>query len=179
MTRSIRNLPGDSVYSSIDSPVGKLIVVVREEELHAILWQSDMDNEKTKCLFSGLKHVDSNGYIDEVRRQLDEYFHGNRREFDLRIVFNGTAFQKSVWNELLSIPYGDKVSYEDQAVKVGGKEKVRAVGMANGANPISIVVPCHRVIGKNGSLTGFGGGLTAKRYLLSLEESLDEFTLEP
>jgi methylated-DNA-[protein]-cysteine S-methyltransferase len=103
--------------------------------------------------------------------QLDEYFAGERREFDLALDLDGTEFQRAVWDELRRIPYGETISYGEQARRLGRIERVRAVGAANGRNPISIIVPCHRVIGANGSLTGYGGGLDRKRALLALEGS--------
>lgn len=177
MTRAIRKLPEDCVYKMIDSPVGGLVVVAREGELHSILWHSDLENSTTAVTLSRLTMTGRHPVIDETQRQLTEYFSHGRKTFDLPIVFNGTEFQQLVWRELLKIPYGKYASYEEQAIKVGGREKVRAVGMANGMNPISIVVPCHRVIGKNGALTGFGGGLQAKRYLLELEQNTADFAL--
>lgn len=109
------------------------------------------------------------GAFDDVRRQLDEYFAGTRRHFELTLAPEGTAFQRQVWVELCRIPFGETISYRDLAERIGNPRAVRAVGLANGANPIAIVVPCHRVIGANGSLTGYGGGLDRKRFLLSLE----------
>jgi methylated-DNA-[protein]-cysteine S-methyltransferase len=105
----------------------------------------------------------------DVRAQLGEYFAGERREFDLRLAARGSAFQRRVWDALTEIPYGETTSYGKIAVSVGAPDGARAVGLANGQNPISIVVPCHRVIGANGSLTGYGGGLPAKQWLLSHE----------
>jgi methylated-DNA-[protein]-cysteine S-methyltransferase len=107
--------------------------------------------------------------FDDVRGQLDEYFAGGRREFDLPLTAAGTAFQQLVWSALLAIPYGETTSYGKIAATIGSPTAFRAVGLANGQNPISIVVPCHRVIGADGSLTGYGGGLDAKRWLLSHE----------
>jgi len=108
-------------------------------------------------------------FFMDVRRQLDEYFAGALREFDIPLVFEGTSFQKRVWKRLQAIPYGETISYGELAKKIGDPKAVRAVGAANGQNPIPIIVPCHRVIGSNGSLTGFGGGLENKRKLLELE----------
>ena len=105
----------------------------------------------------------------EVERQLVEYFAGRRTEFALALDPDGTPFQKEVWKALLGIPYGQRRSYSEIARRVGKPDAVRAVGAANGANPIAIVIPCHRVVGKDGSLTGYGGGLPVKRYLLDLE----------
>lgn len=106
---------------------------------------------------------------DVVARQLDEFFAGRRREFELRLAPAGTAFQLSVWNALAEIPYGTTVSYADLARRIGRPAAVRAVGAANGANPIPIILPCHRVIGSNGSLTGYGGGIEKKEWLLAFE----------
>jgi methylated-DNA-[protein]-cysteine S-methyltransferase len=103
--------------------------------------------------------------------QLDEYFAGERRDFDLELDLRGTEFQRAVWDELLRIPYGETMSYGELARRLGRPERVRAVGAANGRNPVAIVVPCHRVIGADGSLTGYGGGLDRKRALLAVEGS--------
>jgi methylated-DNA-[protein]-cysteine S-methyltransferase len=105
----------------------------------------------------------------EVVAQLHSYFSGRRRHFDLPLEIEGTEFQKKVWTELRSIPYGETISYKELAKRIGKPSAVRAVGAANGANPIPIIIPCHRVIGNDGSLTGFGGGLPLKRKLLELE----------
>ena len=110
------------------------------------------------------------GFV-QARRQLLEYFAGERRTFELALEPDGTPFQLSVLEALLKIPYGDTASYQDIAANIGRPRAVRAVGAANGRNPLPIVIPCHRVIGANGSLTGFGGGLDTKRYLLDLESS--------
>ena len=108
--------------------------------------------------------------IKRAISQLSEYFDGERTSFDLPISPSGTGFQKKVWDALLTIPYGETRSYKDIAVQIGNPKAVRAVGMANNRNPIAIVIPCHRVIGHNGSLTGYGGGLDVKAYLLELEK---------
>ncbi len=107
--------------------------------------------------------------LDKAARQLDEYFAGYRRTFDIPLSFAGTEFQKTVWRALLAIPFGATVSYGELARRIGQPKAVRAVANANGANPLSIFVPCHRVIGSDRSLTGYGGGLAAKRWLLELE----------
>lgn len=109
--------------------------------------------------------------------QLDEYFGGRRKEFSLKLDLQGTEFQKRVWRDLLRIPFGQTVSYLDIAIAVGTRESTRAVGRANGQNPIAIVVPCHRVIGSDGSLTGYGGGLWRKRWLLNFESSAPQASL--
>ena len=113
----------------------------------------------------------SSDVIERARQQLDEYFLNKRREFDIPLLFVGTDFQKKVWNELLKIPYGKAISYGDLAQRIGMPNAVRAVANANAVNAISIIVPCHRVIGSNGSLTGYGGGLERKRFLLDLEKN--------
>jgi methylated-DNA-[protein]-cysteine S-methyltransferase len=109
--------------------------------------------------------------LAETRLQLDEYFSGNRQEFQVPLFFAGTEFQKKVWNALMEIPFGQTISYLNLAKKLNNPEAVRAVAAANGANATSIIVPCHRVIGENGKLTGYAGGLTAKRKLLNLERA--------
>lgn len=110
-------------------------------------------------------------HIKNLEGQLKEFFAGKRKEFDLPLVFTGTDFQKKSWQALMKIPHGETRSYQEQARSVGNPKAVRAVARANGDNKISIVVPCHRVIGKNGKLTGYGGGLWRKKYLLDLERS--------
>jgi methylated-DNA-[protein]-cysteine S-methyltransferase len=109
------------------------------------------------------------GRFKEVRRQLEAYFSGKLREFELPLAMEGTDFQLCVWNALRTIPYGETISYAQLATRIGNPKAVRAVGLANGCNPIPIIVPCHRVIGSDGSLTGFGGGLPTKQKLLDLE----------
>ena len=113
--------------------------------------------------------VEETDLIKETKRQLDEYFAGKREEFDIPTRLEGTEFQKRVWEELRKIPYGKTVTYKDIAEAVGCPKGFRAVGLANNRNPISIIYPCHRVIGSNGSLTGYGGGLDVKEKLLELE----------
>jgi methylated-DNA-[protein]-cysteine S-methyltransferase len=115
---------------------------------------------------------DANRLLGETTRQLRAYFDGNLRDFDLPLDMQGTVFQKRVWDELQRIPYGETRSYMQVAVSVGSPQAVRAVGAANGANPVPIVVPCHRVIGSSGKLTGYGGGLPLKKRLLELEGTL-------
>ncbi len=115
------------------------------------------------------ENVASNGMMEGVIQQIDQYFKGTRSEFDLAIDPQGTDFQKAVWRQLLRIPFGRTASYGDIARAIGNPKAVRAVGAANGRNPISLVVPCHRIIGSDGSLTGYGGGLWRKEWLLKLE----------
>ncbi len=121
----------------------------------------------------GLKaeyHLKEDGVISETTAQLNQYFLGERERFDLPLLMVGTDFQKKVWSELLNIPYGHSATYMQQALKIGDKNSVRAVASANGANAISIIVPCHRIIGSNNDLVGYAGGLPAKQKLLQLEK---------
>ncbi len=155
------------VYKLIDSPLGKLTIVARSSKLVAILWENDQPN---RVRLGEMEQQDSDSTLLEVEWQLQEYFQGKRQQFDLPLEFNGTEFQKQVWQALLQIPYGETRSYLDIATAIGNKKAVRAVGAANGRNPISIIAPCHRVIGASGALTGFAGGLEAKALLLSLEQ---------
>ncbi|WP_457969452.1 methylated-DNA--[protein]-cysteine S-methyltransferase [Pseudomonas sp. R4-84] len=154
------------LYKTIPSPVGELILVARDAKLAAILWE----NERLNRVRLGPLELDSDHpTLKEAERQLLEYFAGQRRQFELALDFAGTDFQVQVWQALLTIPFGETRSYRDIAIQIGQPTATRAVGAANGRNPISIIAPCHRVIGTSGSLTGFAGGLAAKQYLLSLE----------
>lgn len=169
-------------YSYIDSPIGTLKV---EECKNAITALHICMNEedKTEVDINGTDKIDikygvgkihttynETALLQEAKEQLEEYFDGKRREFDLPISLHGTDFQKKVWNVLRSIPYGETLSYGEVALRIGNPKASRAVGGANNKNPVMIIVPCHRVIGADGSLTGFGGGLPAKEYLLALEK---------
>lgn len=169
--KRMRELPENAVYDEIASPVGQLILIASSAGLHAILWDSDCHTHEGKRLLQPLHPSSDQPIIVRTQQQLDEYFHGQRTAFDLPLVLKGTDFQIQVWQQLLKIPYGKTISYGEQAEKMGDKNKARAVGMANGLNPISIVVPCHRVIGSNGQLVGFGGGIEKKAYLLQLEKN--------
>ncbi len=113
---------------------------------------------------------ESSEIIDETIKQLDEYFIGERQHFNIPLLMVGTVFQKSVWNELLQIPFGKTASYTEQAKQIGNEKAVRAVANANAANAISILIPCHRIIGSDGKLTGYAGGLDVKKKLLALEK---------
>ncbi|WP_417462200.1 methylated-DNA--[protein]-cysteine S-methyltransferase [Kordiimonas sp.] len=168
-TRIFKKLPDGSSYRVIQSPVGPLYLIAGPHALRAVLWECDLEKPETKAAVAALPVATEHAVIDEAAKQLKEYFTGKRKSFDLPLEMHGTDFQRAAWQALLTVPYGETASYEAQAIKLGGREKVRAVGTANGMNPISIIVPCHRVVGKDGSLTGFGGGLEAKRWLLDLE----------
>jgi methylated-DNA-[protein]-cysteine S-methyltransferase len=150
----------------IPSPVGRLELVASELSLVAILWEND---NPRRVPLAGVVESDSHPVLLETERQLQEYFAGRRREFALPLDFRGTEFQRRVWSALLTIPYGETRSYAQIAQQIGCPAAVRAVGAANGRNPLSIIAPCHRVVGSNGKLTGFAGGLEAKAKLLTLE----------
>jgi methylated-DNA-[protein]-cysteine S-methyltransferase len=167
--RGINALPSSAVYDEINSPVGKLIIVASSEGLHAILWDVDRDDTRYEKIISALSRARNDKIIMNTKKQLEEYFQGSRKNFDLPLILKGSDFQIQAWKTLLSIPYGKTFSYAKQAMAMGDKNKARAVGMANGQNPISIVIPCHRVIGSNGNLVGFAGGMEKKKHLLDFE----------
>jgi len=153
-------------YKSIKSPLGALKIVVTDEALVAILW----DNEKlNRVPLDEMIEGKKNPLILETEKQLNEYFLHQRKEFDLPLETLGTSFQQEVWSELNGIPYGSICAYKDIALKVNRPRAVRAVGTAIGQNPISIIIPCHRVIASSGGLGGFAGGLERKQILLDLE----------
>ena len=157
------------------SPCGEMILGSFDGKLCLCDWadgrhRASIDQRLQRIL--NANYVEgSSDVIEKARHQLDEYFSHQRREFDIPILFVGTNFQKKVWNELLKIPYGKTISYGDLAKRIGMPNAVRAVANANAVNAISIIAPCHRVIGSNGTLTGYGGGLERKRFLLELEIS--------
>ncbi|MGB8536362.1 MAG: methylated-DNA--[protein]-cysteine S-methyltransferase [Acidobacteriaceae bacterium] len=155
-------------YKMIHSPVGKLKLVASDKGLVAILWQND---KPARVRLNELVEDTVHPILLDTERELGEYFAGNRKTFSIPLDMRGTPFQKNVWHALLAIPFGETRSYGQLAKQLGNPQAMRAVGAANGRNPISIVVPCHRVIGASGKLTGFGGGLETKARLLSLEES--------
>jgi methylated-DNA-[protein]-cysteine S-methyltransferase len=153
-------------YKEMESPVGKLKLVASAKALVAVLWDAEAPNRvKLDPMNRDLRHP----VLLEVERQLSEYFAGKRMSFDLPLEADGTAFQKKVWQALREIPFGRTKSYLDLAKTVGSPKASRAVGAANGKNPLSIIVPCHRVVGADGALTGFSGGLERKAALLALE----------
>ena len=157
------------VYMYMDSPVGALKLVAHDQALVAVMWDNE-DHKRVRLaeLIEDRQHP----MLLRVKKQLEEYFTGQRQQFDLPLDFQGTDFQQQVWQALLTIPYGEKRSYKDIAVQIGNEKAVRAVGAANGRNPISIIAPCHRVIGSSGALVGFTGGLDKKQILLSLEQQI-------
>jgi methylated-DNA-[protein]-cysteine S-methyltransferase len=155
-------------YCDMDTPVGTLLLAGDEERLAAIYFQSGPHPTTARA-----EWIASERPFQNVVRQLKEYFAGQRRSFEVPLELTGTPFQRAVWQELTQIPYGASTSYSEIARRIGHPLASRAVGRANGANPWPIVVPCHRVIGANRSLTGFGGGLAIKRRLLLLEAEAD------
>jgi methylated-DNA-[protein]-cysteine S-methyltransferase len=153
-------------YKEIDSPVGRLKMVASDKGLAAILWEDDNPNRVRVRTYT---ENNTHPVLVKTEQELKEYFEGKRTSFSLVLDPIGTAFQREVWEALSTIPYGETRTYTAIANQIGNAKAVRAVGAANGRNPISIVVPCHRVIGASGELTGFAGGLAAKAALLSLE----------
>jgi len=155
----------------IETPIGALHAVVDEEgklvELH--FDKQSAAHVKQSAVGSRRSAVETSTSTWPVVKQLSEYFSGKRTVFELDLSPRGTPFQLAVWNALLEIPYGDTISYAELARRIGKPSAVRAVGAANGANPIPVIIPCHRVIGSNGTLTGYGGGIERKQWLLALE----------
>ena len=166
---------------SFTSPCGTLLLGAFEGQLCLCDWANGWHHEATENRLKKLLRADfvvrPSEITDVANQQLDEYFRRERTAFDLPLLFVGTEFQKRVWEELLRIPYGATISYGEMARKLGIPKAVRALANANGANPISIIAPCHRVIGSNGTLTGYGGGLEAKRYLLEMEGLIPSFSI--
>jgi len=155
-------------FKSIDSPVGRLKLVAIDKGLVAVLWQN---GRPSRVRLDELAEDDRHPVLLKAERELGEYFAGKRKEFSIALDMRGTPFQKNVWEALLAIPFGETRSYGQLAKQLGNPNATRAVGAANGRNPLSIIVPCHRVIGSTGQLTGFGGGLETKAFLLNLEGS--------
>jgi methylated-DNA-[protein]-cysteine S-methyltransferase len=163
-------------HALLDTPVGALRLVVGARGVRAVLWPDDTDHRVAIGDTSG-GGPDADRVLAEAVRQLQEYFAGNRRDFDLPLDPVGTEFQQQVWHVLRTIPYGETISYGEQARRLGDVNKSRAVGAANGRNPISIIVPCHRVVGSTGKLTGFAGGLDTKAWLLQHERGAAQLPL--
>ncbi|HWC54472.1 MAG TPA: methylated-DNA--[protein]-cysteine S-methyltransferase [Chitinophagaceae bacterium] len=149
------------VYYS--SPVGELIIESQDDKIAVVNF---LKSEKLE------EH--STPATEQCVRELDEYFYEGRKFFTVEVSPQGTVFQQKVWNELMTIPYGKTISYEELAVRMGDIKSIRAVGLANGQNPVAIIIPCHRVIGKNGDLVGYGGGLENKTWLLHHEGAFSE-----
>ena len=156
------------------TPVGEMVLGSYDNKLCLANWsdkkKSDRTNNRLKKSLNAVFVEESSEIIYETIKQLDEYFIGERQHFDIPLLMVGTVFQKSVWNELLQIPFGKTASYAEQAKRIGNEKAVRAVANANAANAISILIPCHRIIGSDGKLTGYAGGLDVKKKLLALEK---------
>ncbi|MDN5304985.1 MAG: methylated-DNA-[protein]-cysteine S-methyltransferase [Fusobacteriaceae bacterium] len=158
----------------IDSPLGKIILLATEKSLCLVeFYNSKYTNnniEKVKKYFNGEIIEKNNDILNETEKQLNEYFKGERKDFNIPLEMIGTEFQKKIWNILLEIPYGKTISYEEQSIRYRNVKAIRAVANANSKNLIAIIIPCHRVIGKNGKLTGYAGGLDKKKWLLNFEK---------
>ena len=154
-------------YTTMDSPLGELLLLGDDGVLHGLHMQAGRHPIRIQSSW-----VRDDEAFADVREQLDEYFAGTRDAFDVKMHMDGTAFQRTVWHELTQIPYGETISYGELARRIGRPDRARAVGTANGQNPIAVIVPCHRVIGANGKLVGYGGGLDNKRRLLELESGV-------
>ena len=161
-------MSGSIRYTQVDSPVGPLLLCADDDGLRLV----EFESPRHPVALAADWQSGRNPVIDLAERQLREYFAGTRRSFDLPLDPQGTAFQREVWWRLAKIPFGETISYAQLARRVGKPSATRAVGAANGRNPLPIVLPCHRVIGANGSLTGFGGGLATKEFLLRLEGAM-------
>jgi methylated-DNA-[protein]-cysteine S-methyltransferase len=152
------------LYTNFESPIGELLAVGDGRALHGLYMQAGRTAIDVRAEWQSADEA-----FDEVRAQLADYFAGRRTTFDLPLAMAGSPFQRRVWRALQEIPYGETTSYGEIARRVGVPSGPRAVGVANGQNPVAVIVPCHRVVGTDGSLTGYGGGLERKRLLLELE----------
>jgi methylated-DNA-[protein]-cysteine S-methyltransferase len=160
----------------LDSPIGPLTLVAADGRLAGLYME--VARHRPEAAVLGIPgSLDSDPVLADAAGQLKAYFAGQLTDFDLPLTLDGSGFQRTVWGGLQAIPYGETVSYGELARRIGQPSASRAVGLANGKNPVSIVVPCHRVIGADGSLTGYGGGLDRKRFLLSLEQRVSGQTL--
>lgn len=169
MTRGWSTMTDEVLYeTTMASPVGTLTLIASDSGLRAVLWQIEEANRARIGVVEGGAD-DPTGVLDAAKQQLGEYFAGTRCDFDVPLDPVGTEFQQSAWAALRTISFAETVSYGEQARRMGDARKARAVGAANGRNPISIIVPCHRVVGADGSLTGFAGGLDTKAWLLDHE----------
>ena len=173
MTKSQSPTHKRQVAKQMQSPVGTLTLVATDDGLAAILWENDRPG---RVRLNIAAEESGHPVLADAERQLSEYFAGQRTQFALPVDWSGTAFQRQVWDALLTIPFGETRSYAQIAAQIGRPGAARAVGAANGRNPVSIVAPCHRVIGSTGALTGFAGGLDVKARLLALECSLSRST---
>jgi methylated-DNA-[protein]-cysteine S-methyltransferase len=153
------------IYTTVESPIGELLLLGDGEVLHGLYMQAGRSPIRIRPAWER-----DDSAFPEVREQLAQYFAGERTTFDLPMHLEGSVFQRTVWHALTEIPYGHTISYGELARRIGRPDLARAVGTANGQNPIAVIVPCHRVIGSDGKLVGYGGGLENKRLLLDLEQ---------
>jgi methylated-DNA-[protein]-cysteine S-methyltransferase len=160
------------IYTTIDSPIGELLLLGDGHDLHGLYMQG---GRKPIAIASAWERAESP--FAALTTQLEEYFAGRRETFDVSLQMHGTPFERRVWGALREIPYGETISYGELASRIGQPTGARAVGLANGRNPVAVIVPCHRVIGADGSLTGYGGGLERKRILLELEQGQAQLQL--
>ena len=161
--------------TTIETAIGELRIIASGAGVRAVLWPSD--DAGRVPLPNAIEAGDTHPILEAAVRELTEYFAGERQDFEVPLDPAGTEFQQQAWLALREIPFGATVSYGEQAERLGDKKKARAVGAANGRNPISIIVPCHRVVGANGSLTGFAGGVETKQWLLAHEQQVAGHTL--
>jgi methylated-DNA-[protein]-cysteine S-methyltransferase len=155
-----------AIQVKMNSKIGPMYLVASDKGLHGVFWKETATPYRNKQ-----HHGRAVEILDEAQTQLEQYLDGQRKSFDLPLDVQGTSFQKQVWNELSKIPYGKTYSYSDIAKKIKNDKAVRAVGTANGRNPLSLIVPCHRVIAADGTLGGYAGGLSIKEKLLRLEQT--------
>lgn len=155
------------LYTTFNTPIGELLLAGDDSGLQILSMQ---DAPRPRRIGRDWRRDDA--AFADTRNQLEEYFAGSREKFEVGLCLRGNVFEQRVWAELLEIPYGETASYGQVAAAIGAPSAARAVGLANGRNPVALIVPCHRVIGADGSLTGFGGGLERKRYLLDLESGV-------
>jgi methylated-DNA-[protein]-cysteine S-methyltransferase len=153
-------------YDTFDSPYGGMLLAASEKGISGVYFNRQKHHPKRA---SDWQHAPGNAHLQEAKKQLAEYFAGKRREFDLELDPAGSSFQRRVWKAISGVPYGETISYGELARRCGFPEGARAAGAATGRNPIGIIVPCHRIVGASGKLTGYAGGLDKKRSLLALE----------
>jgi AraC family transcriptional regulator of adaptative response/methylated-DNA-[protein]-cysteine methyltransferase len=175
MKTSLENTLSVIHTTSFETPLGTMFAGSTEEGICMLEYADSVSRQEKEinalCKLLGASVAEGESkYFESLRQQLAEYFDGKRKEFDIPLVLAGTPFQQEVWRELQKIPYGSTRSYKEQSMALNNLGAIRAVGTANGANRIAILIPCHRVIGENGKLTGYGGGLWRKKWLLDLEK---------
>jgi len=171
MLKMMKTLPAGCVLGEMESPAGKLAIIASDEGLRTLVCEKDRKEAECEKIIQSLKVSNSHPVVARTKTQLTEYFAGKRFTFDIPLILDGTPFQKLAWGHLIAIPYGETVSYGEQARRLGDAKKARAVGGANARNPVAIIVPCHHVIGKSGDLTGFAWGMGMKTFLLELEKT--------